>query len=457
MSYLRLLFITHIAAAWLAGLIDWGSLPGVSSAIDQGAILCLLGLAAGGCASWWLNRALQKISTTVTDPSKPTGIQELDHLAGQLRDFLQHERQRWRSAERLLDELTPPNSEADRQRHRASRGQQLMMTLGQLARSASSDIGRIMELTDSISRRTHESQSGAAEQGTVVERTITAVENLSANIDLVSQNAEAANHAATEARESAVHGQELVQELIKGMERIALNVQAGEKRVLALGERSQEIGSIVETIGSISARTDMLALNASIEAVRAGEDGQGFAVVAEEVRKLAEHTANASREIANLVEAIQIETQDTISTMADEHTQVQQEVSRVNEAGVALNHINRTSNDSAERVGEISRATLEQLRGTQEVVRAMQQVFELANGIQQRAEDVRAKVTEVSAAARDLEDRFSPMYRIDQNFSIPADEPNDAIRSSGGLGAEGSFENWRSHDQQLVSVHAGEN
>jgi len=205
------------------------------------------------------------------------------------------------------------------------------------------------------------------------------------------------------------------------MDRIRLHVDTGGRKLQGLGERSQEIGSIVETIGSISARTDMLALNASIESVRAGEHGRGFAVVAEEVRKLAEQTASATREVGHLIESIQVETQESIAAIADERAQVAQEVQRVSEAGVALDHISQTSTDSAQRVGEISRATLHQLRGTQEVVLAMQQISNITRRIREGASGSRDATTTLAAMACQLDTALAPLYRFSQDHRSGSD------------------------------------
>ena len=155
---------------------------------------------------------------------------------------------------------------------------------------------------------------------------------------------------------------------------------------------------------SISARTDMLALNASIEAVRAGQEGRGFAVVAEEVRRLAESTAAASRDIAVVVDAIQSGAQETVLAMTEERHQVHDEIRRVSEAGSALENIKRSSIAAAERSRQISGSTVEQLQRTQEVVRAVQQVSAIATSIRDRNESLRNKTTDLAETAQDLEE-----------------------------------------------------
>ena len=154
--------------------------------------------------------------------------------------------------------------------------------------------------------------SGATDQSETVSRTTTTVEALSDKIDRISQNAENATEACERTRQEACRGLEQVHRVIEGMDRLRTQVEVNGRKARRLGDRSVEIGTIVELIRGISSRTDMLALNATIESVRAGEHGRGFAVVAEEIRKLAERTAAATREIGTLVEAIQADTHESI-------------------------------------------------------------------------------------------------------------------------------------------------
>jgi hypothetical protein len=136
--------------------------------------------------------------------------------------------------------------------------------------------------------------------------------------------------------------------------------------------------------------------------------------VAEEVRKLAEQTAQAAREVGGLIESIQMESQESISAMADEHAQVEAEVRRVNEAGVALERISETSSDSAQRVGEISRATLHQLRVTQEVVSAMQRISEIAKSIGKQTEGVCGTTQTLTKLVHQLDDSLGPLRRCSE-------------------------------------------
>jgi methyl-accepting chemotaxis protein len=238
--------------------------------------------------------------------------------------------------------------------------------------------------------------SGALDQSETVTRTTTTVEALSDKIDRISQHAEDAAEACEKSRQEACRGLEQVHSVIEGMDRLRTQVEANGRKARRLGDRSVEIGTIVELIRGISSRTDMLALNATIESVRAGEHGRGFAVVAEEIRKLSERTAAAAREIGTLVDAIQADTHESIRAMGEEQTQMEQESQRVREAGTALERISEVAESSARLVEGISRSSNDQVLATQELVRAMQRISEVSHRTLEGATQTRDLIRELS-------------------------------------------------------------
>jgi twitching motility protein PilJ len=250
--------------------------------------------------------------------------------------------------------------------------------------------------------------SGAADQSETVDRTTTTVEALSDKIDRIAQNAEDAAEACVKARHEASRGLEQLHTVIEGMDRLRSQVEASGRKARRLGDRSQEIGSIVELIRGISSRTDMLALNATIESVRAGEHGRGFAVVAEEIRKLAERTAAATREIGTLVEAIQADTHESIRALSEEQTQMDQELHRVREAGTALERISEVAEHSARLVEGISRSTNDQVLATQDLVRAMQRISEVSHLALEGTEQSRDHIEEICRSCKPFQRLSSP-------------------------------------------------
>src|SRR5438309_709905 len=157
-----------------------------------------------------------------------------------------------------------------------------------------------------------EMQAGATQQDQEITNTSSAVEELTVSMKQVSNNAEASAEAARRALEAAEQGNRAVRDTLEGMQRIRASVQATAKKIKSLGDRSLEISEIINVINDITEQTNLLALNAAIEAARAGEAGRGFAVVADEVRKLAEHSRSATKDIAALIKAIQDETNEAV-------------------------------------------------------------------------------------------------------------------------------------------------
>jgi len=412
--------ISHLATAGGAVAVTavavhgGGFSPGLLMAAAVGTALAV---AAGRWVSTQLQRNVQGLRETVSarnwTNTQRLSIHEFDELAAtlgeqgrRLSSTSVRAQEQIREIQNLLSQIDRRSASRTEPEHTAAG--RLRELLSGLFGSADSDLSQALSLMDDIEENTQDMAGGASDQSEAVSKTTTYVEQMSANIDLVSQNAEVAHQAAGNVRKNAAEALELVQELSEGMEHIRQGVEAGWRKLRALGDRTQEIGSIVETIAGIAARTDMLALNASIESVRAGEHGRGFAVVADEVRKLAEQAADATKEVGGLIESVQAETQASIQVMAQEHAQVESEVKRVKAAGESLDRISHTSSDSVQRVGEISRAAEHQLRFTQEVVLAMERVSEVAKGIRRRAESVSWTTKSLSGLIRQIDSALSP-------------------------------------------------
>ena len=263
--------------------------------------------------------------------------------------------------------------------------------------------------------------SGAQDQSEAVSRTATSVEALSDRIDRIAQHAGEAADACERARHEAQQGLDQVHSLIDGMDRLLTRIEANGRKVRRLEERSTEIGAIVDLIRGISGRTDMLALNATIESIRAGEHGRGFAVIAEEIRKLAERTAGATREIGTLVEAIQADAQESLQALGEGQAQMQGESQRLRETGSSLERISQVAERSARLVEGISRSTKDQVLATQDLVRAMQRISEVAHQAQERTAQARAFI-------RALKRSCEPWQRLAAADPTPrpAGGPDDA-------------------------------
>ncbi len=262
---------------------------------------------------------------------------------------------------------------------------------------------------------------GAAEQATQIGFTTLAMNQITSNLKVVSLNAESANGAADNARRAAEAGDAAVREVVAGMERIRRAVQAGARKIKRLGERSMEITSILGAIQSISSQTDMLALNASIEASRAGEEGRGFSIVAEEVRKLAERTQAAAHEIESLVSTIQTDTNEAVITMEEQTAEVEREARVVSSAGTELERIRHSITESAMLISAMNTAAKEQAEGAGHVLEAMTVVQSIAEQAEGNSRRNREESGGLTSLASDLQ-RSVAQFKV-SNDVAPAPAP----------------------------------
>ncbi len=225
----------------------------------------------------------------------------------------------------------------------------------------------------------------AAQSATVA----TAGEEMSATSGDIAQNCQMAAVGAQRAAYSAQSGVAVVAKTVTVMSQIAEKVQESAQTVASLGERSDQIGAIIGTIEDIADQTNLLALNAAIEAARAGEQGRGFAVVADEVRALAERTTRATREIGEMIKAIQSETRGAVAAMEQGVSQVEAGTVEAEKSGHALKDILQQINDVATQVNQIATAAEEQTATTSEISANMHQitdvVLQTSHGAQESA------------------------------------------------------------------------
>ena len=264
-----------------------------------------------------------------------------------------------------------------------------------------------------------EMSTGAIQQDQEITNTSSAVEQLTVSMKQVSNNAEASAEAARRALDAAEQGNRSVRDTLEGMQRIRSSVQATAKRIKALGDRSLEISEIVNVINDITEQTNLLALNAAIEAARAGEAGRGFAVVADEVRKLAEHSRNATKDIAALIKAIQAETNDAVVVMEEGTKEVEIGAKLADQAGRALDAISTVVRQSAELVQEISLASKQQVRGTEGVANAMQIISNITRQTSQGARQTARTVEQMVHMSEQLNEALS-------QFRVSATGPAEA-------------------------------
>jgi methyl-accepting chemotaxis protein len=265
-------------------------------------------------------------------------------------------------------------------------------------------VGNVQDATLQVSASANQIQAtteyltrGSEAQATQIVETSAAVDEISVSIQQVADNTAQSLAVAEQARERAKAGAASVRDTIAGMDRIRDRVQETAKRIKRLGESSQSIGEIVQLIGDIADRTSILALNASIQAAMAGDAGLGFAVVAEEVERLAERSNDATKQIAALIKTIQSETAEAVAAMEDSTKEVVQGSKVALQAGQALTEIDATSVRLADIIKAITFSAKQQARGSEAISKSMSEISEVT---QQTSEGTKQAAESVSELAR---------------------------------------------------------
>ncbi len=245
-------------------------------------------------------------------------------------------------------------------------------------KQVSSTVDCHTEAAMQITKLTEEISGGLEMQSAQTMEVSIAVDDMSSTILETSNNANIMANTAGKAKLSAQEGGKVVQQTIDGMRSIADKVNRSAFVVQALGKSSEEIGAIISVINDIADQTNLLALNAAIEAARAGEQGRGFAVVADEVRKLAERTTKATKEIALMIKKIQKDTTEAVQSMEEGRKETSYGIELADMAGVALNEIVNISQEVTEKVLKIAAASEEQSGASSQVSKNIEKINKLS-------------------------------------------------------------------------------
>ncbi|MDD2880196.1 MAG: methyl-accepting chemotaxis protein [Rhodoferax sp.] len=261
---------------------------------------------------------------------------------------------------------------------------------------------RVAQTTADVDITSTELLAASNEQLSEIRDAGRSVLDMAARINQVSAQAQESAAVARQSLQAAEVGLQAVQNAIGGMNSIRDQIQDTSKRIKRLGESSQEIGEITELISDITEQTNVLALNAAIQAASAGEAGRGFSVVAEEVQRLAERSADATRQIATLVKAIQTDTQDAVGAMERSTQGVVEGAKLSDSAGTALTEIDQVSRRLAELIEQISATTSREANLANEVAGNIQHIFAVTEQTGEGTRSTAAQVRELSKMAEEL-------------------------------------------------------
>ncbi len=275
--------------------------------------------------------------------------------------------------------------------------------LNQMVGKISDSAEQLASSTEQIAVSSREMASGAESQSRQMESVSAAINELGATSTEVCNNTNEAAQAAEQASQAATSGGEIVRQSIDGMSRISSAVQDTADNVGELARHSDQIGQIVSVIEDIANQTNLLALNAAIEAARAGEQGRGFAVVADEVRSLASRTTVATQEIADMIKNIQSGTESAVHSMSVGKQEVESGVELVAKAGSALEEIVTVVDSLSSRFQQIATAATEQSAVADEITQSVTEVSEVSQSTEQTALHTVTATDELAKLASDLQ------------------------------------------------------
>jgi len=287
----------------------------------------------------------------------------------------------------------------------------MVSSLRHLIQEINGDANRLVDNATRIAKDSDDVARAAEQQADATSAMASAIEELTVSSSHISDSARETSHDSNQAVSLAGQGSERVQRASQAIQKISNTVSDASTRIRALEERAKQISSIANVIKDIAGQTNLLALNAAIEAARAGEQGRGFAVVADEVRKLAERTSSATTEIEQMIVGIQTDTVGAVGAMDAALPEVHEGVELAASASESLQAIESGARRTLERIGQVADATKEQSAASTSIA---QRVEQIANMV----EETTATIRDTSATAHQLEDIANNLKQQVGKFTI---------------------------------------
>lgn len=301
-----------------------------------------------------------------------------------------------------------------------------VVKIRELVRQLTEAIDATASASTQISSSAEEMAAGAQEQSNQTAEIATAMEEMTSTIMETNKNTNQTAEAVRKASVLAEDGSKTVEETIREMDSIAEVVAIAAEKVRTLGSESEKIGEIINVINDIADQTNLLALNAAIEAARAGEQGRGFAVVADEVRKLAERTTNATKEIESMITRIQSGTQETVTSIEDGVEKVNSGKEVAATAGKALIEIVDSSKNSIDLISQVAAASEQQSATAEQISRNVE-------GINMVAQESAAGIEQIAKASEDLNRLTENLQNLVEQFKIDEKSQKYVVNGNGNI------------------------